>query len=60
MGKKCYSGELLLELINNLDIWENKGGLGYWAVMLWEYSKIFNLEWTYVGGKSVLVKKHNT
>lgn len=48
MGKKCYSGELLLGLINNLDIWENKGGLGCWAVMLWEYSKIFNLEWTYI------------
>lgn len=34
MGKKCNFGELLLGLINNLDIWENKGGLGRWAVML--------------------------
>ena len=34
MGKKCYFGELLLGLINNLDIWENEGGLGRWAVML--------------------------
>ena len=58
MGKKCCSGELLLGLINNLDIWENKGGLGRRAVILWEYSKIFHLEWTYVGGKSVLVKRN--